>query len=597
MRVAVIGGGPSGLVTLKYLIQASASISCEPVEAILFEYQTQVGGTFAARSYEDAELVSSKQLTTFSDFRHSEHGDFLSTEQYVQYLQAYCTHFKLWPHMRLNTRVVSVTRGVDGSHIITYKTNEARFPCEWRCDAVAVCSGLHVTPNIPNIKGMENVPLAFHSSGFKSRKQFGTDKTIMVVGSGETGADIAYLAATSPTKRVLLCHRDGLHFAPKRNPGPVLFPILGRKSDLKEPGIPIDVSRANMFDTTYVHPLLRNSMVLWHYYHWYIKFILWLSSGTTAGMDQWIGRISPERHHPSKIFFNKSMKVCPYISLPYRPSMPGKRLWLYALRSAIVQTPVPDTNGRKVDLAPWPKEIGRDGTVYFFDNQRPEFNRLKGEAIKPDIVILATGYKQDFPFLESSRTKPTRAYGTANQANFRGIWRRDEPTVGFIGFAQLWILNILAPEKIPHPLRATDEEHYRLKLPPDSRIEYGVDHESYVYQLALDMNSAIGLWDVLAIAQKKHVRDGWRLLVVWAFGAHFNTKFRLLGPWQWSGAADMLISEEFWQTITRRPLFFGHFLVSLLPMMIFGPLSLVALLWATVLGSIGYIQDSQERGT
>jgi hypothetical protein len=56
MRVAVIGGGPSGLVTLKYLIQASASISCEPVEAILFEYQTQVGGTFAARSYEDAEV-------------------------------------------------------------------------------------------------------------------------------------------------------------------------------------------------------------------------------------------------------------------------------------------------------------------------------------------------------------------------------------------------------------------------------------------------------------------------------------------------------------------------------------------------------------
>jgi dimethylaniline monooxygenase (N-oxide forming) len=159
--------------------------------------------------------VSSKQLTTFSDFRYSEHGDFLSTEQYVQYLQAYCTHFKLWPHMRLNTQVLSVTRGADGSHIITYKTNEARFPYEWRCDAVAVCSGLHVTPNIPNIKGMENVPLAFHSSGFKSRKQFGTDKTVMVVGSGETGTDIAYLAATSPTKRVLLCHRDGLHFAPK----------------------------------------------------------------------------------------------------------------------------------------------------------------------------------------------------------------------------------------------------------------------------------------------------------------------------------------------------------------------------------------------
>lgn len=38
----------------------------------------------------------------------------------------------------------------------------------------------------------------------------------MVVGSGETGADIAYLAVTTPgVERVVLCHRDGVHFAPK----------------------------------------------------------------------------------------------------------------------------------------------------------------------------------------------------------------------------------------------------------------------------------------------------------------------------------------------------------------------------------------------
>ena len=344
-----------------------------------------------------------------------------------------------------------------------------------------------------------------------------------------------------------------------------------------------------MFDTTYVHPLLRNSMALWHYYHWYIKTILWLSSGTTAGMDQWIGEISPERHHLSKsitpkhltsilllttlpVFFNKSMKICPYISLPYRPSIPGRRLWLYALRSAIVQTPVPDTDGRHVDLAPWPKEIDQQGTVHFIDNQRPEFSRLEREKIKPDIIILCTGYKQDFSFLQSTRTNSVKAYPTPSHADVRGIWSNDEPTVGYIGFArpslgaipplaemqaQLWILNLLAPEKLSHPLRAIDEEHCRLKLPSDSRITYGVDHESYTYQLALDMNSAIGLWDILALAGKKDLRDGWRLLVVWALGAHFNAKFRLLGPWKWSGAADILVSEELWQTITRRPLFFG----------------------------------------
>ncbi len=80
--------------------------------------------------------------------------------------------------------------------------------------------------------------------------------------------------------------------------------MLGRKPDPQEPGIPIDVSRANLFDTAYVHNTLRrNDRLLWEYYNVYIKSLLWISSGTTAGMDQWIGGISPERHHPSKSKF------------------------------------------------------------------------------------------------------------------------------------------------------------------------------------------------------------------------------------------------------------------------------------------------------
>lgn len=86
----------------------------------------------------------------------------------------------------------------------------------------------------------------------------------------------------------------------QRNPGPILLPILGRKPNPNEPGIPIDVSRANLFDTTYVHQALRNSMILWEYYNYYIKALLWVCSGTTSGMDQWVGEISQARHHPSK---------------------------------------------------------------------------------------------------------------------------------------------------------------------------------------------------------------------------------------------------------------------------------------------------------
>lgn len=56
MRVAVIGGGPSGLVTLKYLSEAHHTLGCEPVCAQLFEYQPTIGGAFVSRTYEEAEV-------------------------------------------------------------------------------------------------------------------------------------------------------------------------------------------------------------------------------------------------------------------------------------------------------------------------------------------------------------------------------------------------------------------------------------------------------------------------------------------------------------------------------------------------------------
>lgn len=545
-------------------------------------------------------------------------------------------------------------------HTIQYEKAGRRS--EWECDAVAVCSGLHAEPNRPPIPGLHHVPRVIHSSEFKARKQFRASKTVMVVGSGETGADVAHLAVTTPgVERVLLCHRDGLHFAPKRNPGPVILPAF-RGPDPREPGIPIDVSRANMFDTAYVHPILRrHDALLWEYYRLYIKCLLFISSGTTLGMDQWIGGISPERHHPAKsmyfrvlflslffflllslslssfffffflffffssfpsflpsfffsflppfflflpcplnspcflrtglqnitasvpdthpncghiVFFNKSMKVCPYISQPYRPQLPGPKLWLYALRSALVQTPIPDTHGRRVDLAPWPESIDANGTVRFVNNGREEYRRLSDQVVQPDMLVLCTGYQQIFPFFNNDPDTSPLRYPTPEHADVRHIWKRDDPSVGFIGFvrpslgaipplaelqAQLWTTHLLAPHKIPRPLLPEHQGHYMLRAMPGARITYGVDHESYAYQLALDMGSAPGLCDILGHCSWRRIGPSCKLFLIWVFGAHLNTKFRLRGPWAWDGALVLLTSDEIWGTITRRPILFGTF--------------------------------------
>lgn len=87
-------------------------------------------------------------------------------------------------------------------------------------DYIAVCTGLHVIPSIPSIDGIEHVlklrpsdepkliRTAFHSVAYKTRSQL-TGRRVIILGTGETGMDIAYEAAKAGAKEVVLCSRSG----------------------------------------------------------------------------------------------------------------------------------------------------------------------------------------------------------------------------------------------------------------------------------------------------------------------------------------------------------------------------------------------------
>ncbi|POS84139.1 hypothetical protein EPUL_005555, partial [Erysiphe pulchra] len=580
------GGGPSGLTTLKHLVTAHCFFpGIDPIEARLFEVESSIGGTFKHRTYENAEMVSSRQLTTFSDYRYPiDAPDFLSTEEYCRYLEMYSENFQLNQYIQRETLVYRIQRDdTNGMRHIVHILHAGEVS-QWACDAVAICSGLHVTPNIPEIPGISNVPLSIHSSQFKHSRQFGEGKNVLILGSGETGMDIAYLAIKSNTKSVTLCHRDGFFCAPKRAPETTFFGIA--PTPTPRGNVPYDVGAASLFDTSYVHPILRNSFIPWEYYDLFAKFTTWLVSGTKAGLDQWIGEISPKRFHASKIFFNKSTKAMPYLSAQYRTSS-----IINCLRSCIANVPIyTSTYGRHIDLAPWPRNIDENGVVEFMENGRPESQVMKKKVCKPDVLILATGYNQCFSFLDDD-------YPRASDANMRNIWKKGCETVSFIGFirpsfgratsslnlylfsltkasssfkkwflytsnqeyflnssipplaelqAQLWITMLL--NRLPSPLQPINSRHYRLQTSPKSRITYGVDHESYAYQLALDIGAAPSFYQVLSI--------GWKTTISWALGSNVNPKFRLVGPWKWKGAREVM-EGEVWDTITRRRVFFG----------------------------------------
>lgn len=71
----------------------------------------------------------------------------------------------------------------------------------------------------------------------------------------------------------------------------------------------------------------------------------------------------------------------------------------------------------------------------------------------------------------------------------------------------------------------------------------GVDHESYAYQLALDMGAAPTITHVMS--------RGWKIFFTWAMGSNFNTKFRLVGPWKWEAGAEEIMRGELYNVVKR----------------------------------------------
>lgn len=158
-------------------------------------------------------MVSSKYLTAFSDFRLPRDApDFVTPAVYVRYLNDYVDAFNLRSLIQCDTRIKKVTRSETG-HVI--HLSEKRSESRWECDAVAICTGINVHPRIPEIPGIERVPVVLHSSQLKTRKQLGNGTNVVVLGAGETGMDIAHLAVTAPAASVTVCHRDGFFCAPK----------------------------------------------------------------------------------------------------------------------------------------------------------------------------------------------------------------------------------------------------------------------------------------------------------------------------------------------------------------------------------------------
>lgn len=265
----------------------------------------------------------------------------------------------------------------------------------------------------------------------------------------------------------------------------------------------------------------------------------------------------------------KSDRALPYISATHRSTSIWNRL-----RASILNVPIRDNHGKTITVRKWPEYVDEAGVVHFQCDNTTKYDKSKGQsstkmALRPDVVVFATGYSTSFPMLDSAS-----AYPQLSDANVRGIYSSSDVTFAFIGFvrpsigaipplaelqAQLWTLRLLQdrhPQHMP-PLFFSSSweknavEPYELdyKLHPRGGYDLyadrrGVDHESYAYQLALDMGAAPTFSYML--------RSGWwRVFYTWAMGSNFNTKFRLVGPWRDEVRAQGIMRGELYDVVKR----------------------------------------------
>eukprot|EP00930_Biecheleria_cincta_P085043 TRINITY_DN74463_c0_g1_i1.p1 TRINITY_DN74463_c0_g1~~TRINITY_DN74463_c0_g1_i1.p1 ORF type:complete len:592 (+),score=84.60 TRINITY_DN74463_c0_g1_i1:39-1778(+) len=187
-RVCVIGAGAAGLTTLKQLQDVGiTNVEC-------FEKEDDIGGIFhygAQKNgvYDNAVLTISNYMMAFSDMPPEGHRFHWHHSEYKAYLREYARRFDLLRHVTFNT-MVHCLEGEPGRWHVVVQNAAGELQDKGIFDAVAVCSGAHQAINQPQFPGWDSFTgEVTHSSSYKNSAPF-AGKDCVVVGLGESGADI-----------------------------------------------------------------------------------------------------------------------------------------------------------------------------------------------------------------------------------------------------------------------------------------------------------------------------------------------------------------------------------------------------------------------
>jgi putative flavoprotein involved in K+ transport len=175
-ETVVIGGGQAGLSVGYHLAQLGRPF-------VILDANLRIGGSWR-NLWDSLRLFTPSGHDGLPGMRFPKPGwSFPTRDEMADYLEAYAAHFEL--PVRSGVRVDALGRGANGRFVVA--AGDRRF----EADNVVVATGAFQTPSVPDLaRELDPRIVQMHSSEYRNTGQL-REGDVLVVGAGNSGADIA----------------------------------------------------------------------------------------------------------------------------------------------------------------------------------------------------------------------------------------------------------------------------------------------------------------------------------------------------------------------------------------------------------------------
>ncbi|KAL2345369.1 hypothetical protein Fmac_006654 [Flemingia macrophylla] len=202
--VIIIGGGTSGIATAACLAKRS-------IPYIVLEREECYASLWQKYTYDRLHLHLRKEVCQLPHLPFPKsYPHYVPRKQFIEYLGSYVRHFGINP---LYERAVELAEydGGKGRWRVRARNTRSGEVEEYGGRFLVVASGETAEPRVPAVEGLESFHgKVIHSTGYKNGKGF-RDEHVLVVGSGNSGMEIALDLANFAAKPSIIV-RSPVHF-------------------------------------------------------------------------------------------------------------------------------------------------------------------------------------------------------------------------------------------------------------------------------------------------------------------------------------------------------------------------------------------------